>query len=239
MFYYERLDSTDKQKLRDPKYFEQRVANNLLYGLEQEFAIHSYPVPKSNLGLRKYRFFTYPMRIAYYAIGLYVLRLSQELVQQYYKSHERIHADYGGSLLFDEKTDKLQLSYNGIWYKPHYRRFRSRVRRAVQGNVNNRVVIHIDIQNYFEELSIPTLLGFLTENVKPSIQKEMKFDPITRGQIASFFEFISNGRVGIPQTDNDVISSFLGYLFLVFGDLFLDQEVNRAQCANMSETEPL
>ena len=167
------------------------------------------------------------MRIAYYAIGLYLLRLSQELVQQYYKRHERIHADYGGSLLFDEKTDKLRLTYDGVWYKPHYRHFRNRVRKAVQGNVGNRVVIHIDIQNYFEEISISTLLGFLTEYVKPSIQKEMSFDPITRGQISSFFEFVSNGRTGIPQTDNDVISSFLGYLYLVFGDLFLDQEVNK------------
>jgi len=226
MFYYERLNNTDKQKLRDPKYFEQRVANNLLYGLRQEFAIHSYPIPKSNLGLRKYRFFTYPIRITYYAIGLYLLQLSQELVQQYYKSHERIHADYGGNLLFDEKTGKLQLNYNSVWYKEHYRRFRSKVRKTVQ-DVGNKVVIHIDIQNYFEEISIPILLGFLTEYVKPSIQKEMKFDPITRGQIASFFEFISNDRTGIPQTDNDVISSFLGHLYLVFGDLFLDQEVNR------------
>lgn len=227
MFYYERLNSSDKRQLRDPEYFEHRIANNLLYGLGKEFAIFSYPIPKSNLGLRKYRFFTYPMRIAYYAIGLYLLRLSQELVQQYYKSHERIHADYGGSLLFDEKTDKLHLTYNAVWYKPHYRHFRNRARKVIQGDVSNRVVIHIDIQNYFEEISISSLLGFLTDYVKPSIQKEMSFDPITRGQISSFFEFVCNGRTGIPQTDNDVISSFLGYLYLVFGDLFLDQEVNK------------
>ena len=227
MFYYERLSSRDKQLLRSQKYFEQRVANNLLYGLGQEFAIHSYPIPKSNLGLRKYRFFTYPMRITYYAIGLYLLRLSQELVQNYYKSHKRIHADYGGSLLFDEKTKKMQLNYDSVWYKPHYRRFRNRVRKVIEGNVGNKVIIHIDIQNYFEEISIPILLDILTEYVKPSIQKEMKFDPITRGQIASFFEFVSTRHTGIPQTDNDVISSFLGYLYLVFGDLFLDQEVNR------------
>ena len=53
MFYYERLCSADKQQLRDPEYFENRIANNLLYGLEKEFAICSYPIPKSNLGLRK------------------------------------------------------------------------------------------------------------------------------------------------------------------------------------------
>lgn len=229
MFYYERLCKKDKKRLRSVKYFKERVANNLLYGLEDEFSIYSYPIPKSNLGLRKYQFFTYPMRLAYYSIGLYLLLLSQEFVQQYYKANDRISSFYGGNLLFDQKTQKLNLNYNSVWYKPHYKQFRKKVRGAIDSNLGTEVVIHIDIQNYFEEISIASLLGLLGDYVKPSIQKEMRFDAVTRSQIGAFFDFISNGRTGIPQMDNDVVSSYLGYLYLVFADLLLDQELQKSE----------
>lgn len=226
MFYYEGLDKSNKDLVKDETYFTNRIANNLLYGLEREFAIHSYPIPKSNLGLRKYRFFTYPMRIAYYAVGLYIVRLAQEVIQQYYHCHKHIHSNYGGRLTFDDQNN-LHLTYDSVWYKPHYQRFRKRVRKEVSGDVQHKVVIHLDIQNYFEEIPVPVLLNFLAEYIKPSIQKEMRFDSITRGQIASFFDFIANGRSGIPQTDNDVVSSFIGHLYLIFGDLLIDQELRK------------
>ena len=225
MFYYERINKQDKNRLQDEIYFNQRVSNNLLYGLGKEFAIYSYPIPKSNLGLRKYSFFTYPMRIAWYAVGLYLVKLSQEIVQQYYRKQSHIHSDYGGDLRFDDKTGDLCLNSKSVWYKTHYRRFRSKVRSEVQSDVQNKIVIRIDIQNYFEEISIPTLLDFLSDYVKPSIQREMNFDLTAKRQIVAFFDFIASGRTGIPQADNDILSSFIGHLYLIFSDLLLDQEI--------------
>lgn len=228
MFYYERLSSTDKAQLEDEAYFKTRVANNLFYGLAREFAIYDYPIPKSNLGLRKYRFFTYPMRVVYYAVGVYLLRLSQEFLSEYYNLHKHIHSDYGGKLAYNEQSNQLQLNYDAVWYKPHYKRFRNRVRREVREDTDKKVVIHIDIQNYFEEISIPCLLDFLSRYMKPAIQREFCYDTITMTQLISFFDFMANGRPGIPQSDNDIISSFIGHLYLVFGDLLIDQEINRA-----------
>jgi hypothetical protein len=152
MFYYESLGKSAK-RLNKKEYFNNRVANNLFYGLEDEFAIYSYPIPKSNLGLRNYKFFTYPMRVLYYSIALYLLHLSQEFVQAYYSSHKHIQADYGGKLLFDGQ-DNLILNYDSIWYKPHYKRFRSAVRREIKDDLEHKIVIHVDIQNYYDEISI-------------------------------------------------------------------------------------
>ena len=225
MFYYERLSTRDKNRLQKQTYFEQRVANNLLYALETEFTIHAYPIPKSSLGLREYRFFTYPMRIAYYAIGLYFFRLSQELVQEYYRTNKAIDSEYGGRLTVDSGTGRLTLKHYNIWYKPHYRRFRARVRRETKGDISDKVIIHIDIQNYFEEIQIARFLEFLTEYVKPSIQRELRFDAITHSQIRAFFDHVSSGTGGIPQTDNDIISSYLGYLYMIFGDMLIEQVI--------------
>ena len=227
LFYYEKLKKAEKNNLITEEYFNTKISNNLFYGLEKEFSILTYPIPKSNLGLRKYSFFTFPMRVVYYAVGIYLICLSQEFVNQYYKTHNQIFSEYGGNLTVDEKTLNLNLSYDSVWYKPYYKKFREKIRSEVSENFQNKIIIHIDIQNYFEEISIPRLLNFLAFFIKPSIQKQLNFDPITIGQIIAFFEFISNGGKGIPQNDNDIVSSYLGHLYLVFGDLFIDQEMKK------------
>ena len=215
--------------MQNVNFFNKRVASNLLYGLEDEFAIYSYPKPKSNLGLRKYSFFTYPMRLTYYSVGLYILKLTQEFVIGYYKQNNRIHSYYGGNLKFNENENQLTLSYNSVWYRPHYIKFRNTVRNAVDSKLGTEVVIHIDIQNYFEEISIPKLLNFVRQYIKPSIQQDMRFDTVSSGQITEFFNFISGGRDGIPQMDNDVVSSYIGFLYLIFADMLIDQELTKAE----------
>ncbi len=60
-FYYERL-GRNVDKLREQDYFNERIANNLFYGLENEFVVFPYLIPKAGLGLRNYRFFSYPLK---------------------------------------------------------------------------------------------------------------------------------------------------------------------------------
>lgn len=74
MIYYQTLIPATKE-LENEDYFKHKIASNLFYGLEKEFAIHPYVVPKAGLGLRNYNFFTYPMRVLYNAVGLYMLKL--------------------------------------------------------------------------------------------------------------------------------------------------------------------
>ena len=80
MYYYDKLGDSRKQ-VATCDYFTERVASGLLYGLEEEFFVIPYVTPKSGgFGLRNYKFLSYPMRVLYYAAGLYLLRLSQEFV---------------------------------------------------------------------------------------------------------------------------------------------------------------
>ena len=222
MFYYEKLEESFEE-LENEEYFNTRIANNLFYGLK-EFTVVPYTIPKSNLGLRRYKFMTLPMRILYYAVGLYLLELSQEYLQDY-KSHERIHAKYGGNLFFD--ADKLKLNSDSIYYYWHYQKFDAKVKHQKEGDTRRKVVIHLDIENYYDELNISRLLNLLAERVKPSIQREKHYNETTQAQLVSFFNFVMGGTSGIPQSDNNVISSFIGHLFLVFGDLFFDDELRK------------
>ena len=222
MFYYEKLEEFF-EKLESEEYFNTRIVNNLFYGL-REFAIIPYTIPKSNLGLRRYNFMTCPIRVLYYAVGLYLLELSEDYLKDY-KSHEHIHANYGGNLHLE--AGKLNHKLDNIYYQSHYKKFRKRLRQEIKGNPQRKVVIYLDIENYFDELSIPKLLNLLERRVKPSIQREMHYNETTRDQLVSFFDFVSGGTSGIPQSDNNVTSGFIGHLFLTFGDSFLDDELHK------------
>lgn len=223
MFYYEKLEEFF-EKLESEEYFKTRIVNNLFYGLK-EFAVVPYTRPKSNLGLRRYKFMTCPMRVLYYAVGLYLFQLSQEYLREYYKSHEHIHANYGGNLYLED--GKLNLKPDNIFYQKHYKKFRKKLRQEIRSNTERKVVIYLDIENYFDELSIPKLLDLLEKRVKPSTQREMRYDATTQTQLVSFFNFVVGGTSGIPQSDNNVISNFIGHLFLAFGDSFLDDELHK------------
>ena len=222
MSYYEKRKHCF-EKLQDVEYFDTRIANNLFYGLGKEFAVVPYTVPKSKLGLRRYKFMTCPMRVLYYAVGIYLLELSQTYLQDY-KSNKHIHTGYGGNLGLNNKGEVI-LNPDRIYYRSHYENFCREIRIQNDGDTARKVVVRLDIQNYFDELNIPTLMKFLDNRVKPSVCRRMNFCKAAQAQIISFFDFVAGGKLGIPQSDNNIISDFIGHLFLVFGDLFLDEEL--------------
>ena len=230
MSHYENL-SKSFNRLKSKRYFNTTVANNLFYGLSREFAIVPYTIPKSNLGLRRYKFMTCPMRVLYNAVGIYLIELSKDYLQENYSTHDRIRAGYGGNLQFNEKGHIIKRPKpipEPIYHVPHYENFCKEVEKEKDENTERKVVIRLDIQNFFDELSIPKLLDLLETRVNYSVKKKLYFGEKTYGQLVSFFDFVACGTSGIPQSDNNIISDFIGYLFLAFGDSYLDDELCRS-----------
>ena len=75
---------------------------------------------------------TLPMRVLYYAVGLYLLKLSDEYLKDYKLHKQRIYAKYGGNLYF--KANKLELNFDSICYQSPYKDFRKRLRQEIKGN---------------------------------------------------------------------------------------------------------
>jgi hypothetical protein len=137
----------------------------------------SYTVPKVNLGLRKYKFLSYPLRIVYYAIGIYLVELAQSFLVGYYlKYGKRIYSKYGGQLRINEKSNELILSYDSVWYKPHYRSFKKKVLNTIEINSDRQVALHLDIQNYYDDLDVNILSNLLSNFIEPTIQQSCSFD---------------------------------------------------------------
>lgn len=226
MFYYKQIAPL-ATALETEDYFNQRVASNLFYGLEREFAFYDYVIPKACLGLRSQKFFTYPMRILYYSICLYLLKLSQELLQGYVKSNNRFQCYYGGDLRFNDES--LVIKHETTFYKQNYKKFKGQVRKQANNDIDSKLVIKLDVQNYFDNISVLSLLDKLDRFVKPSIKEKLRFDASTKEQINFYFNYISENKGGIPQADNNIVSDFLGYLYLLFSDLVIDTEVSKHQ----------
>src|SRR3990170_5388569 len=174
IFYFEKIKN-EMKNLDSIDYYNQKIANNLFYGLEKEFFFYKYPLPKLGFGLRQCYFFSYPMLSLYYSIGLYLLKLSQQFIDDH--KNKTTMSFYGGNLRFE--GDKLQVSKEKIYFINYYKSFRKGVRKEAQTDTENKVIIRLDFQNYFENISIRKLLHFCENYVKPTIKRKLKFDDST------------------------------------------------------------
>jgi AbiA family abortive infection protein len=221
-FYYFDNIKELTNKVGEKTYYKERVSNNLFYGLEREFFFHRYTVPKTGIGLRNYYFFSYPMKQMMYAFGLYLLRVSQQLLTD--KKSPNIKSYYGGDLKYDTGTGELVLNKNTTLYYSHYHKFKKELVDET-ANPDNKVFLRLDIQNYFDNVSIGKLLNLLERDVKPSELNVHKFDSSTKEQIEFFYRFLSNGTDNIPQSDNNIISNFISHLYLTFGDFIIEDAI--------------
>jgi AbiA family abortive infection protein len=217
MTYYENL-ATKRDFFSSEEYFRCYVASNLFYGLSSEFGIYQYVQPKDGLGLRNYVFLSYPMRCTYYAVGIYLLKLAYEFIRHTKSGMLQVHSYYGGELLYEQ--GEVVCKPQSVYYKNHYSSFRNSVMQFIENSDQNRICLRFDIASYFDTISIRKLLNLLEEYISPSIQRDMNFSSDTINHLVSFFKFIQNGSIGIPQMDNGIISDFIGYLYLLFADMF-------------------
>lgn len=222
-FYY--FDNVQKKtkKLATQKYYNERIANSLFYGLKDEFYFKKYTIPKAGIGLRNYYFFSYPMQQLVYSMGLYILRISQQFIIDK-KKNRKIKSFYGGDLKFDEQTKKLILKKDTTLYYKSYGKFKKELVKTTI-DPENKVVIRLDIQNYFDNVRFSKLLDLLNSNLKPSVRKINNFDTSTIAQINFFYKYLGNGTDSIPQSDNNIVSNFISHLYLSFGDLIIEDAI--------------
>jgi AbiA family abortive infection protein len=224
-------DIKKKTKITSKKsFFDERVANNLFYALKREFFFHRFTIPKTGIGLRNYVFFSYSMKLVAYSIGLYLLKVTWQYIQGKKNSEKnqeksKIKSFYGGDLKFKADSYELILNSETTIYTEHYNDFKKELMKEEE-NPGNKTIIKLDIQDFFDNISIRKLLGLINDRVKHSIKQCNHFDGSTMEQIIFFYRFIGMGRDNIPQADNNIISDFISYLYLSFGDQLIEDAIN-------------
>ncbi|MBM7842537.1 hypothetical protein [Herpetosiphon giganteus] len=224
MFFYERCNHLHTM-VDKKEYFDSRILNNMFYILENEFFALDYLKPKKGLEIRRYRFLSYSMRIIYYTIGLYIAEITQDFLKDLKDMNPNIYSFYGGDIRYQDA--KLVIKNETITYRKHYKKFRKMMRNEVNNSDDNTIVIRLDIKDFFDEIDIYIFLDKLDRYLKSNIKLKYNFNSLTIKEMELFFNFILNS--GIPQCDNDVISSCIGNLYLKFADIYIAEEIEKTK----------
>lgn len=221
--FFETLSANYKNKVKTQNYFEEKIKSGIFYGIETEFFSLKYPKPKNLFGIRNYVFMSYMMTTLHYSIGLYLLKITQEIIECI-KEDKSINSFYGGNLNYN--NEKLNISKKNTYYLDYYKDFKKEVKKRVKsGKSENTIVLKIDVENYFDNISVKKLLKFIEEFSKQSTLNQSNYDEKTIIEIENFYKFVLYGKEGIPQSDNNIISGFLGYLYFVFADINISSKI--------------
>lgn len=202
------------------EFFDTYIKSNLYFAMTKEFAVFKYGIPKGKLGNRNYRMLSVPLRLAHYAYGIYILDLTQEFLDETVRKRKRIKAFYGGELRLNAR--ELILKADRVWFFDSYKRFQRSLKHSIKKTPGSRkVVFSFDVAAFYDRLSIQHLLRELEQVIPSSAKAYLNFTGRHPMEITEFYRYIMDG-VGIPQSDNDVISDFLGFLFLSLVDLSLE-----------------
>ena len=203
-------------KLKSEKYFSEVVNKNSFYLRDDEFYFYKYFSPKKLIGRRPYIFFSLQMKILYYSMGLYIFKLCGNYLLEIKKfTKGNISSYYGAGINYQNES----FNYKNIYYRDFYLQFRKEILTQINsGNYN--YCIRLDIENFFENVSVRNLMNILEHKIAYSTRREYNYNDETKEAIIDFFNYINCGLdVGISQSDNNVISSLISHIYLTFFDV--------------------
>jgi hypothetical protein len=202
------------------KYYNNKINNNIFYSLENDFYIYHYPIPKWFFWIRNYTFFSYELYIVYYAIWIYIYNISKKSIE--YKN--QLSEDLEKNNSFYKTYSWTKINYNWdkvvVWktvfkYHKHYNDFYRNIKKYSNPDTENKIIIKLDLQNFFDDINIEILLNFLDWNIINN--KEHWYNNDMKKEIIDFFHFIWFKK-WIPQSDDNLISQYLSDLFLLKSD---------------------
>ncbi len=213
---------TVKESLKEENYFQSFIKTGYILSNEKKAYSTLYPGKKSFGKYRNSSFLSLHLRLFYYVVGLHLCRsLPLPLQTIHFTSL------YGGNLTFDEKG-KLNLKPESVYYKNHYRSFFDSCIKLVEATqaseveINKslpevkqgyaRCVIKLDLENFYDQISLTELCGFLDQE---HTHKQFGF--------SEFLNLVTHAKQGLPQTCNDIVASRLSCFYLHRLDNLLDE----------------
>lgn len=231
--YYKKLNETYKNEVKTKNYYDKKIKNSLFYGYNNEFFSLGYLKSKTIYSARNVKFLSYPMLAIHNMIIIYLFNLFNPFYENYIKKNKRINSFYGGS--FSIKDNNFYYKEDSLYYYNQYLKYKKKLYSNLKGKaLNNTVVLRIDIRDYYNNISVSKLLDYIDKYLVPSRKIEYSFDELTKKTIIDFFSYLMEEKDGIPAIEQSALNNFLGYLYLCFADIKLDNTfiVNYSEVIN-------
>ena len=215
--YFKLLNVDYKEYIKTEEFYEEYIDNLLFYGMEDQNFNHIYYIPKDRYSFRKKSFNSIVVRLINNAIAIYIYNLSKNFVNDIIdNSKSHIYSKYGGKIAYN--SNEISVKRENLWYKNEYKNFTKEILKYVK-ETQNRIIIKLDIQDFYDTLNVEKFLMELYDCIKYSDKKDYEFDINKIKEIVDFYKFIMKGNVGFPQSDNDVMTSFMASLYMKIIDL--------------------
>lgn len=214
--YYSNLTQEYKEKIVSEEFYNSKIKTSLFYNYDEDFFMLDYLKTKSFYGIRECKFLSYPMLAIHNLIGIYLFRLVDNFIQEY--TNNNIFSYFGGNFKIQE-NNFFYSDYN-LYYYNYYKKFIKKLHEELKSNnISEKIFFKLDIENYYNNISIISLLDQIDLNIKPSIKLEYNFNQTTKDTIFNFFKYIMSDKEGMPAIEQSPLNNFLGYLYLCFAEL--------------------
>lgn len=216
MIFYYSANQAFIDRAKGKKYLADNIKTGIFYAYDAHYFSMPYIVPKGSAGMREWRLLSPGMYMVYNAACIYLFRLTRGWFENTISIfRENIRSFYGGNLSLTQ-SNGLLISHQNTSYINHYREFKKEVRECSE---KFDIVIQLDIENFFDNIDVRHTLVMLHEHLSYTARQEYKFDNNSIDELVDLFEFIMDGKIGIPQFENNLFSPFFAHLLMTMWDL--------------------
>lgn len=232
--YFKNLEDEYKKYVLTEEFFNKYINNGVFFGLEDVVFNYIYYIPKNMFSYRKMSYNSFLVRIIHNAIGIYLFKLSKELVDDFINTKEScISSRYGGKIEYTQRG--ITTNQENLYYRKQYKDFVKELLSYINNKDNNRIIIKLDVQDFYDNIIVDQFLSVLSDNIKFSVKEKFKFDNNKIENISDFYKYIMHGKNGIPQSDNDIVSSFISSLYMKLVDIDIVSLINNMKLNNLEK----
>jgi hypothetical protein len=206
-------------------FYKKYIATDLVFAVPELFASDVVFIPKRLTGLREYRYFSCFSMILYNAVGLVFMECCDQFVTNLNFIKKGIYC-YRPTRFVRNSNGKEWGAKNG--YRVEYKKFSERCKKEVE---SGDVVLQIDIGSYYETIKHPVLTELIRNFAPESALKRIGFTEASFETLNFYFNSMMDSNQGIPQGRKNLVSDYLGHLYLMPFDMAVS-ELSHAEGLN-------
>lgn len=188
------------------KYYDDIINSDIVYAIPELFSTEIVNIPKGINGIREYRFFTMFSMILYNSMGLVLIDLCNESINQLKFTAEKVFSF--SPTKFSKSNEKWYAKND---YQKEYFNYTEKVKDFIEPG---SIVLKIDISKYFDSISHNILLDIIESYSLKSTLAKYNYDSNIREVILFYFESMMTKKIGIPQGKKNLVSDYFGNLYL-------------------------
>lgn len=191
-------------------FYNDYIKRDSLYYFENQFYSKKYFGVQRAYKTREFHYLSLSSLITYYALGMYVRELLDKKIgldREIYES-KNIDVFYGGILNFENPINSK------IFYYEDYKEFiglKESLTKPVDGKV--KYAISLDIKSFFYTIDHKILFDLIDTNCTPTLKQRLNFNELTKESIVTLLRFFQHNNLGLPVSNQNLISSFLSSIY--------------------------